>query len=74
MFGVRELDSIDFSQVMETSKSSVRKNIKETQTFVKYEGIQPESVSKLESKSKAYHHDEFLVILDDEAWSGPEIV
>ena len=34
IFNVSELDSIDFTQVLETSKDTVRKSVDKTKTFV----------------------------------------
>ena len=56
---------VDFSQVMETSKSTLRYSVDGTKTFVKYEGVQPEFlVGKQE-----YTHPEILAILATEEWT-----
>tara|TARA_R110000782_G_scaffold77033_5_gene153030 strand:+ start:1643 stop:1894 length:252 start_codon:yes stop_codon:yes gene_type:complete len=74
IFEVRDLDSVDFSQVIETSKTTVRKNVKKTHTFIKYEGVQPQSVARVPSKSVEYNYEDFLLILQDESWSGADII
>lgn len=38
IFNVSELNSIDFSQVLETSIDTVRKSVDEQKTFVKWDG------------------------------------
>ena len=61
-----EVDSIDFTKVMETSKDTLRYSLDGSKTFVKYEGDQP---SFLSGKTE-YTHAEILAILnaDDEVW------
>ena len=57
-----EVDTIDFDQVLETAVSTVRKSVDGTETFVKYEGNMPSSVTAVEGKSQAYSHLEILEI------------
>jgi len=65
-----EVDSVDFSQVDETSADTVRFSTDGSQTFVKYEGDQP---SFLNGKQE-YTHSEILTILATDEWTpdGPE--
>ena len=71
IFNVSELDSVDFSEVLETSADSVRKSLDETKTFVKYEGDMPSSVSALTSKTSEYSHSEILTVLAGSEWTDP---
>jgi len=71
IFDVSELDSIDFNQVLETSKDTVRKSLDGLLTFVKYEGSMPSSVSALTTKTQEYTHSEILTILDGPNWTDP---
>ena len=71
IFDVSELDSIDFNQVFETSKDTVRKSLDGLLTFVKYEGSMPSSVSALTTKTQEYTHSEILTILDGPNWTDP---
>lgn len=74
IFNVSELDSVDFTQVLETSKDTVRKSIDETKTFVKWEGsLVPPSVDSLTTKEGPYNYEEILVILSGSDWSTDEI-
>lgn len=73
IFGITELDQIDFDQVLETSAETVRRSVDGTKTFVKYEGDQPTSVVALESKSPEYSHEEILEILSGPEWTVPNI-
>ncbi len=71
VFDLSEVDTIDFSEVMETSAETLRKNLAETQSFVKYEGDMPASVTALTTKSQEYTHEEILAILSGEEWTDP---
>jgi hypothetical protein len=63
-----EVDSVDFSQVDETSADTIRYSVDNSQTFVKYEGSQP---SFLEGKTQ-YTHSEILDVLATEEWTPDE--
>ena len=71
IFDCTELGTIDFTQVFETSIDTVRKSINELQTFVKFDGDMPSSVTALTTKSQEYSHDEILVILAGPEWTDP---
>ena len=65
-----ELSKVDFSQVLETSASTVRKSLDETKTFIKWEGDTPSFVSNLTSTEGPYTHSQITTILDTDAWVG----
>jgi hypothetical protein len=69
IFNVSELDNIDFNQVLETSKDTVRKSIDGTKTFVKWEGNIPSSVQSLTTKEGPYTYNEILTILESPEWT-----
>ena len=71
IFNVSELDSIDFSQVLETSAQTVRKSVDQTLTFVKWSGDMPDCVNNLTTKQGPYTHSEILEILAGETWTQP---
>jgi hypothetical protein len=71
VFDLSEVDTIDFSEVMETSADTLRKNLVDTQSFVKYEGDQPSSVVALTTKSQEYTHEEILTLLAGPEWTDP---
>lgn len=71
VFDLTEVDTIDFSEVMETSSSTLRKNVAETKSFVKYEGDQPPSVVALTTKSSEYTHSEIITLLAGSDWTDP---
>jgi len=68
-----ELSKVDFSQVLETSASTVRKSIDETKTFIKWEGDTPSFVSNLTSTEGPYTHSQIMTILDTDAWVSEEV-
>ena len=71
IFDLSEVDAIDFSEVMETSADTLRKNLANTQSFVKYEGDMPASVTALTTKSQEYSHEEILALLAGTEWTDP---
>jgi hypothetical protein len=71
VFDLTEVDTIDFSEVMETSANTLRKNLANTQSFVKYEGDMPSSVTALTTKSSEYTHEEILTLLAGTDWTDP---
>jgi len=72
VFDLTEVNTIDFSEVMETSADTLRKNLANTQSFVKYEGDQPPSVAALTTRSQEYTHEEILTLLAGTDWTDPD--
>lgn len=71
IFDYSEIDLIDFNEVRETSKETVRLSVDGLLTFVKWEGdVVPVCVENLPVKSSYYTHTEMLDILDEPEWSG----
>ena len=68
IFSLTEIDKIDFSQVCETSAETIRKNVAETKSFIKWDGDQPEFVNTLETLEGPYTYTEILEILSGEEW------
>jgi len=72
IFNVSELDTIDFTQVLETSAETVRKSVDQTKTFVKWDGpIIPDCVLNLTTKEGPYTYEEILTILATPEWTDP---
>jgi len=69
IFDLTEVDTIDFSEVMETSADTLRKSVDESKSFVKYEGDQPPSVVALTTRSQEYSHEEILALLAGTEWT-----
>ena len=68
-----ELSKVDFSQVLETSASTVRKSIDGTKTFIKWDGDTPSCVSNLTNTEGPYTHGQITTILDTDAWVSEEV-
>lgn len=64
-----ETESVDFSQVLETSSQTLRLSVDESLTFVKWEGNIPSSVSLLSTKEGPYTYSEILSILSTDVWT-----
>ena len=64
-----EVDSVDFSQVDETSKSTLRFSLDNSQTFIKFDT--DTTPSFLDGKTQ-YTHSEILAILATDAWTSDE--
>jgi|TARA_R100001530_G_scaffold71392_1_gene50563 hypothetical protein len=59
-----EVGTVDFSQVHETSASTLRYSLDDSQTFVKFDGDTP---SFLDGKTQ-YNHSQIRTILAGEDW------
>ena len=62
-----ESEDFDFSQVMETSASTLRYSVDGTKTFVKFVGEVPSFLEGLTT----YNHDEIRAVLATEEWQAP---
>ena len=60
-----EVGTVDFSQVNETSASTLRYSLDNSKTFVKFDGDTP---SFLNGKTQ-YNHSEILAVLAGEDWA-----
>ena len=75
IFNVSELNTIDFTQVLETSIDTVRRSVDGTKTFVKWDGNTiPSSVGGLTTKEGPFSYDEILVILNTPEWTTNDMV
>lgn len=73
IFDSSELASVDFSEVLETSKDTVRKSADQAKTFVKWNGSTvPSSVESISSKEGPYTYAEMLAILSGPEWQSNE--
>jgi hypothetical protein len=64
-----EVDSVDFSQVDETSADTIRYSVDGSLTFVKFDT--DTTPSFLEGKTQ-YSHSEILTILATDEWTDPD--
>ena len=74
IFNVSEIDTIDFSQVLQSSAETLRYSVDGTKTFVKWEGSTPTSVEALTTKEGPYNHIEMMTLMRSVEWyKEPEI-
>lgn len=71
IFDVSELDTIDFTQVEQTSAETCRRSLDGLQTLVKWAGTLPTCVEALTTKGPYLTQDEILVIMATPAWTDP---
>lgn len=70
IFDVSELNTINFSEVLETSPETVRKSVDLTKTFVKWDGdTMPDCINNLTTKEGPYTYSEMLDILATTGWT-----
>lgn len=75
IFNVSELPNINFNEVLETSRETIRTNLDGTRTFVKWDSIEiPVSVESLETKEGPYTYSEMVEILSNSEWSEEIII
>lgn len=68
-----ELETIDFSQVLETSADTLVRSVDGTKAFIKWEGDQPAFVSSLTGTEGPYTNAELRAILDTDVWTDPDV-
>ena len=68
-----DIDSVDFSQVCETSADTVRRSVDTTKTFIKWDGSEPSFVSGLSNTEGPYTKQEIQTILTTDAWTDPTL-
>lgn len=74
IFSVSEIESINFSEVVQKSSSSLRISIDGTKTLVKWEGVEvPSSVDALITKQGPYSYEEILAIMETSEWTDPNL-
>lgn len=66
------VSQIDFNTVCETSAETLRYNVDNTMTFIKWDNEQPECTKNIEGCLGPYTHSEILEILSGPDWS-PEV-
>jgi len=78
---ISELNNIDYSQVLQTSSDTVRKNIEQTRFILKYDDpTAPQTIQDLDNSGKLYTysgekyftHPQILNIISDVEWRGTQ--
>jgi len=68
-----QLDNINFDEVLETSKDTVRKSLDGLKSFVKWSGESiPDSVNNLIDKYGPYTYSEMITILSGVDWASSD--
>ena len=74
IFNISEIDKVNFDEVRETSKETIRISIDGTKTFVKWEGDEtPSFINTLTTAEGTYTHEEILEILSTNFWTDNNI-
>lgn len=69
IFDVSELSKVDFNIAIEDDRSTVRKSIDGTKTFINWLGVTvPNFVNNIASKSQVYHYLDFLEVINNDEW------
>lgn len=77
---VSEVNNVNYSQVLQTSAQTVRKNIEQTRFVLKYDGDKPSTIQDLDnngklftySSKKYFTHSDILNIMTDAEWTGTQ--
>lgn len=70
---ISQLDNLDFSQIVETSKDTIRKSIDGTEFTAKWIGAMPDTISSIpeSDRSAIMTHAEALELMSTAEWSDP---
>jgi hypothetical protein len=71
IFDLSEIDKINYYQILITSFETMRKSFDGTKGIIKWDGVTPDFVSTLNTKSPIYNIEEIMEILQTEEWTGP---
>ena len=68
---INQLINIDFSQINETSKDTVRKSLDSSEFVAKWEGEMPHTISTIPEadRSALMNHTEVRALMATEAWT-----
>ena len=66
------INNIDFSEVLETGPSTVRRSLSGLLVVLKYVGDMPPSVAAIVEDEQEYNNEEILEIMATPVWSLPD--
>jgi hypothetical protein len=72
IINVSDIDSIDFAQVLETSRDTVRYRLDGVKAVLKYEGAMPATISALSPTPQVYTRDEIRPIMGSIEWEADD--
>jgi hypothetical protein len=64
-----QINLVNFNEVLETSPETMRFNVDNSKTFVKWDGEDPSFINELSNTEGPYNYDQFMVILDAPEWT-----
>ena len=71
ILNIADLDSVNFNEVIETSKETVRKNVAETQFVIKY-FVTPTFISDgTVTPGSVLNYESCLALMQTDAWTDP---
>jgi hypothetical protein len=71
---VTELDKVDFSQLVITSKDTLRYSIDGLKTFIEWDDVEPTFLDQLSGTQGAFTADEISAVLSNPEWQSKEIL
>jgi len=75
IFNISEIDKVNFEEIKETSKDTVRISIDGTKTFVKWDEYEtPIFISTLITAEGPYTHEEIIEILSTDLWTDYDTI
>lgn len=63
-----DLDSIDFNEVLETSKDTCRRSIDLSKAIVRHQGEEPQSLLAISDKLGPYTQEQIEEIIETSEW------
>jgi len=77
-----EINNVDYTQVLQTSASTVRKNVAQTKFILKYDGDKPQTIQDVDNAGKLYTysgnkyftHSQISTIISDVEWVGTQSI
>ena len=64
-----QINLVNFNEVLETSPETMRFNVDNSKTFVKWDGEDPSFIVNLSNTEGPYNYDQFMVILNTAEWT-----
>jgi hypothetical protein len=69
IFNISEIDKVNFDEVRETSKDTLRISVDGTKTFVKWDDKEPSFINTLTTAEGTYTQEEIIEILSTDLWT-----
>jgi hypothetical protein len=69
---VTELDKVDFSQLVITSRDTLRHNNERTKAIIEWDVIDPTFLDQLNDAEGSYTEDQMGIVLSNPEWQSEE--